>query len=130
MSQSHSPRFLLLITCLAALGFLLMTPSGVNAEVKRPPLTTNEKVQNAEKYCEGMGGMFSVRGTADRAITECQASDGGYTTCLITPTGHSCHSLEVDGRPVDEGNPFPVDLPDDATQGAFTPPMEDRQRLR
>ncbi len=128
MSHSHSHRFLFLITCLAAFGFLSMTPSGVDAEVKRPP-SVKQQVANARDNCESLGGSFTVRGAADRAITECQYPDGDYSTCLLTPTNTECHLLEVDVRPGDEGDQLPVDLPDDTIQNGFTPPREFRQLL-
>ena len=122
MSHPHSHRILFLITCLAALALLLMSPSGVGAEVKKQLPSVNQMTTNARESCTDLGGTFTVRGTANRAITECQYPDGDYSTCLITPTSVSCHSLEVDVQPEDEGDPRTVDPPDDAFQEALTLP--------
>jgi hypothetical protein len=126
MSHPHSHRFLFLFTCLAALGFLLMFPSGVDAEEKRPLPSVNQMTTNARESCTDLGGTFTVRGTANRAITECQYPDGDYSTCLITPTSVSCHSLEVDAQPEDEGDPRTFDPPDDAIQDTLAAPVGHR----
>jgi hypothetical protein len=123
MSHPHSHRFLFLFTCLVALGVLLISPSGVGAEAKVP---VKDRVANTKDYCVSLGGTFTVRGTADRAITECQYLEGDYTTCEHTATGSSCYSLEVDVRPEDKGDPRTVDPPDDAIQDSLAPPVGHR----